>query len=148
MTEALGLSIEYVNWIDSELHAISAVPTMMRNLPAFLSAIWEVLPHKFTESASAQTFLRTRARDLKYGLRALPHVRCIITAAPDQKDRAAGVRRRAIRDTAAGLSNAQVDWPTAEAELRRRYPDVTEDELLEAIKILFIPYCVESAPLA
>jgi hypothetical protein len=22
MTEALGLSIEYVNWIDSELHAI------------------------------------------------------------------------------------------------------------------------------
>ena len=29
--------------------------------------------------------------------------------------------------------------------LIKRYPDVTEDELLEAIKILFIPYCVESS---
>ena len=109
----------------------------------FLSAIWQVLPHEFTDNASAQTFLHTRAHDLKYGLRALPQTRCIFTAAPDQKDRAAGVRRRAIRDATAGLAKAQADWPTAEAELRHRYPDVTEDELLEAIKILFMPYCVE-----
>ncbi len=107
----------------------------------FLSAIWEALPHNFTEGASAQTFLRTRARDLKYGLRALPQIRCILTAF-DQQDRAAGIRRRQIRDAAASLTNSRVDWPTAESELRRRYPDVTEDELLEAIEILFLPYCI------